>query len=579
MKRGSAHKPLDIKIAPEPNKDTKVSFINNMRLVTLFIVILAGILLLFAAAIGTSGYFLKKSNQSLAQATQEIDIRQGLSNSSNHLRTARLILIQAASSARIGDATGYQQGLKNAEGRIAQSQQMFDLYYNRPTKSETDMALDVPLKKAYEQYRDDGMKPMLAATKEGHFEEVISLDAEKISLLDDGYNEPLLKAVKYRTEQANQINQSAHQEARLGYILMAGAFVLVILLTMIAFLVISKVIINPINWLVTRIQRIAQGDLTQSPVSFGRNEIGVLGSNIQQMQDALAITVEAVRSSAESIYQGSSEIALGNTDLSARTEQQAASLEQTAASMEQLTATVKQNAENAHHASQLAANASGKAAQGGDIVSDVVSTMDKISLSSMKIAEITNVINSIAFQTNILALNAAVEAARAGEQGRGFAVVASEVRHLAQRSADAAKEIESLIEASVDLIGDGSILVSNAGKTMNEIVTAVTHVTDIMGEIASASDEQSRGISQVAQAVSEMDNVTQQNASLVQEASAAAASLEQQAEILTQAVAVFQLAGHSSIKEFKSPVSPPTGQNGSGINKKPTDGSLNWETF
>lgn len=579
MKRGSAHKPLDIKIAPEPNKDTKVSFINNMRLVTLFIVILAGILLLFAAAIGTSGYFLKQSNQSLAQATQEIDIRQGLSNSSNHLRTARLILIQAASSARIGDATGYQQGLKNAEGRIAQSQQMFDLYYNRPTKSETDMALDVPLKKAYEQYRDDGMKPMLAATKEGHFEEVISLDAEKISLLDDGYNEPLLKAVKYRTEQANQINQSAHQEARLGYILMAGAFVLVILLTMIAFLVISKVIINPINWLVTRIQRIAQGDLTQSPVSFGRNEIGVLGSNIQQMQDALAITVEAVRSSAESIYQGSSEIALGNTDLSARTEQQAASLEQTAASMEQLTATVKQNAENAHHASQLAANASGKAAQGGDIVSDVVSTMDKISLSSMKIAEITNVINSIAFQTNILALNAAVEAARAGEQGRGFAVVASEVRHLAQRSADAAKEIESLIEASVDLIGDGSILVSDAGKAMNEIVTAVTHVTDIMGEIASASDEQSRGISQVAQAVSEMDNVTQQNASLVQEASAAAASLEQQAEILTQAVAVFQLVGHSSIKEFNNPESFPTGQNGSGINKKPTDDSLNWETF
>ncbi|WP_145513195.1 methyl-accepting chemotaxis protein [Yersinia massiliensis] len=579
MKRGSTHQPLNRKIAPEQTQNTKVFFVNNMRLVSLFIAILAGILLLFAAAIGTSGYFLKQSNQSLAEATQELDIRLGLSNSSNYLRTARLILIQAASSARIGDAQGYQQGLKNAESWMAQSQQMFNLYYNRPVKSATDTALDGPLKKAYEEYRDTGMKTMLDATKEGHFEEVISLEAEKLSPLDTAYNEPLLKAFKYRTEQATQINLTAQQEARLGYLLMGGAFILAILLTLIAFLVISKVIIKPINWLVERIQRIAQGDLTQTPAAFGRNEIGVLGNNIQQMQDSLSTTVEAVRSSADSIYQGSSEIALGNTDLSARTEQQAASLEQTAASMEQLTATVKQNAENAHHASQLAANASAKAAQGGDIVDDVVTTMDKISLSSMRIAEITNVINSIAFQTNILALNAAVEAARAGEQGRGFAVVASEVRNLAQRSADAAKEIESLIEASVDLIGDGSILVSDAGKAMSEIVTAVTHVTDIMGEIASASDEQSRGISQVAQAVSEMDNVTQQNASLVQEASAAAASLEQQAEVLTQAVAVFHLNGRSPAPQLKTAAPTSVTKNQAPVNKKSGDDSLNWETF
>ncbi|ANI31603.1 chemotaxis protein [Yersinia entomophaga] len=555
----------------------KVIFINNIRLVTLFVAILAGILALFAVAIGTSSYFLKQSNQYLEHATKEVDIRLGLSNSSDYLRAARLILIQAASAARIGDTESYQSGLKTAENRLAESQKMFDLYFNRPGKDKNELALDIPLKKAYEQYRSEGMMPMLDASQQGHFEEVISLEAEKLKQLDMAYNEPLLASINYLAEQANQINQSAKQGARLGYILMGGAFIFTVVLTLVTFLVISKVIIKPMNVLVTRIQRIADGDLTQPTIPFGKNEIGLLGSNIQLMQESLSRTVESVRNSADSIYQGTSEIASGNTDLSARTEQQAASLEQTAASMEQLTATVKQNSENAHHASQLAANASSKAREGGDIVSDVVSTMDKISLSSMKIADITNVINSIAFQTNILALNAAVEAARAGEQGRGFAVVASEVRHLAQRSADAAKEIECLIEASVDLVGDGSILVSDAGKAMKEIVTAVTHVTDIMGEIASASDEQSRGISQVAQAVSEMDNVTQQNASLVQEASAAAASLEQQASMLTHAVAVFQLNSKGKNTGGQPASNAKTSNNFNA--KKPELDTENWETF
>jgi len=248
-----------------------------------------------------------------------------------------------------------------------------------------------------------------------------------------------------------------------------------------------------------------------------------------------------VRRGVDEINVGSREISAGNTDLSSRTEQQAASLEETAASMEQLASTVKQNADNARQANQLAASASDVAERGGSAVSEVVSTMQGISASSRKISEIVSVIDGIAFQTNILALNAAVEAARAGEQGKGFAVVAGEVRSLAQRSAQAAKEIKGLIEDSVTKVGAGSQQVERAGATMQEIVASVKRVTDIMGEISAASEEQSSGIDQVNRAVSQMDEVTQQNAALVEEAAAAAGSLQDQAHRLAEAVAVFKI--------------------------------------
>ncbi|MFT4269502.1 MAG: methyl-accepting chemotaxis protein [Pantoea sp.] len=302
-----------------------------------------------------------------------------------------------------------------------------------------------------------------------------------------------------------------------------------------------KVLINPLNSNIRHIQHIAQGDLTQTIAIEGRNEMSQLASNLHEMQQSLVRTVSNVRDGSDAIFTGASEISAGNNDLSARTEEQAASLEQTAASMEQLTATVKQNAENARQASQLALSASETAQKGGTVVDGVVRTMQDIAGSSKKIADITSVIDGIAFQTNILALNAAVEAARAGEQGRGFAVVAGEVRSLAQRSAQAAKEIKGLIEDSVNRVNTGSTLVGTAGETMSDIVNAVTRVTDIMGEIASASDEQSRGIDQVGQAVTEMDRVTQQNASLVEESAAAAASLEEQASRLSQSVSVFKI--------------------------------------
>jgi methyl-accepting chemotaxis protein len=266
--------------------------------------------------------------------------------------------------------------------------------------------------------------------------------------------------------------------------------------------------------------------------------------------------VSNVRIGSEGVATASAEIAQGNNDLSARTEQQASSLEETAASMEELSATVKQNADSARQANQLAAQASTVAVQGGDVVGQVVETMKGINDSSRKISDIISVIDGIAFQTNILALNAAVEAARAGEQGRGFAVVASEVRSLAGRSAEAAKEIKNLINASVERVEQGTVLVDKAGVTMAEVVSAIRRVTDLMGEISAASNEQSAGVSQVGEAVISMDQVTQQNAALVEEMAAAASSLKSQANDLVQIVAVFDLGSSHRVPQRQQHHSP-----------------------
>jgi methyl-accepting chemotaxis protein-1 (serine sensor receptor) len=340
---------------------------------------------------------------------------------------------------------------------------------------------------------------------------------------------------------------------------------------------IKNVLIAPLQRLVESIRHIAGGDLEQDINVHGTNEMGQLADSLRHMQSELVRTVGDVRSGADAIYSGASEISAGNNDLSSRTEQQAASLEETAASMEELTATVKQNAENARQASHLALSASETAQKGGKVVDNVVQTMRDIAGSSQKIADIISVIDGIAFQTNILALNAAVEAARAGEQGRGFAVVAGEVRNLAQRSAQAAREIKSLIEDSVGRVEIGSTLVESAGETMDEIVSAVTRVTDIMGEIASASDEQSRGIDQVGLAVAEMDRVTQQNASLVEESAAAAAALEEQASRLTQAVAVFRT--RRVARPASAGITPVQTMAPTVLTRKVATTDENWETF
>ncbi len=349
----------------------------------------------------------------------------------------------------------------------------------------------------------------------------------------------------YQRELAAEHSQSVAADMQraqmvLGVLLVAGmAFGILMAWT------IARSVAAPVKDAVRAAETIASGDLTQRIDSARRDELGDLLRSVGRMQESLRTLVGQVRSSTDNIGTASAEIASGNQDLSARTEQTASNLQQTASSMEQLTGTVKQSADSARQANQLAASAAEVAQRGGSVVSQVVSTMDEINASSRKISDIIGTIDGIAFQTNILALNAAVEAARAGEQGRGFAVVAGEVRTLAQRSAEAAREIKALIGASVEKVDTGSKLVADAGSTMGEIVASVQRVTDIIGEITAAASEQSDGIGQVNTAVTQLDQMTQQNAALVEQSAAAAESLKDQAQRLAQVVASFRLAPSS----------------------------------
>ena len=341
------------------------------------------------------------------------------------------------------------------------------------------------------------------------------------------------------------LNRLAADEAQVAYDsakvqLLALVFVSLGLVLAMSYFI-SRSVAQPLAHAVRLANAISDGDLTSHNDLAGTDEAAVLMQAMDKMQSNLAQVVHAVRTGSESVATASAEIAQGNNDLSSRTENQASALEQTASSMEQLSATVKQNADTANQANQLAASASQVAVKGGEVVGRVVGTMKEINDSSRRISDIISVIDGIAFQTNILALNAAVEAARAGEQGRGFAVVASEVRSLAGRSAEAAKEIKSLINASVERVEQGTTLVDEAGSTMSEVVSSIRKVTDMMGEISSASNEQASGVAQVGEAVAAMDRVTQQNAALVEEMAAAASSLKSQAQDLVGAVASFRL--------------------------------------
>ncbi|CAN7465691.1 methyl-accepting chemotaxis protein [Acidovorax sp. LjRoot74] len=390
--------------------------------------------------------------------------------------------------------------------------------------------------------------------------ETMELTADALSMLYAGESESafvttaetLGELQKINADAALQANEDAKTVFNVARAWVLGTLALCVALAAVLGVAITRAVTRPAHHAVQAARAIADGDLATEVPLGGKDEMGQLLSALGDMRANLARVVSGVRSNAEGVASASSQIASGNNDLSARTEQQASALEETAASMEELGSTVRQNADNARQANQLAVSASTVAVQGGDVVAEVVETMKGINASSNKIADIISVIDGIAFQTNILALNAAVEAARAGEQGRGFAVVAGEVRNLAGRSAEAAKEIKSLITASVERVEQGTALVDKAGATMTEVVASIRRVTDIMGEISAASSEQSAGVGQVGEAVTQMDQATQQNAALVEEMAAAASALNAQAGELVNAVAVFKLDAHATSAQRSS---------------------------
>ena len=427
--------------------------------------------------------------------------------------------------------------VNTAKNLLAEAQVHYDKYYALPNTPGLDENLANRLEEQYRIYSAT-LTQMNVLLSQGNLEDMFKQNAEqKQNAMQTVYRE-WREAQAALTDKGIQDNESDYK--RILWILTA-VMLLVIVVIISSWVAMRRVLLLPLEEVINHIRAIAAGDLTQPIQADGNNEMAILARNVQEMQTSLANTVGVVREGADTIYTGAGEISAGSNDLSSRTEQQAASLEETAASMEQLTATVKQNADNARQASRLALDASSTAKKGGNVVEGVVRTMEEIATSSSKIAQITNVIDGIAFQTNILALNAAVEAARAGTQGRGFAVVASEVRTLAQKSAVAAKDIESLIAQSVSSVKNGAELVSRSGAVIDAIISSVNKVNTLMEQISVASEEQSRGISQVGQAVTEMDGVTQQNAALVQQSAAAAASLEEQAQQLSRSISSFSL--------------------------------------
>jgi methyl-accepting chemotaxis protein-1 (serine sensor receptor) len=516
---------------------------NNLKISTR-LVLLTSILSALLVLLGMLGlYGISSSNEGLKTVYEDRTVAVGQLSEVQRLLLRNRLRLDAALINPTPEVI--KQTVTDTEAGGAELSKMWDAYMATSLTVEEEK-----LAKAFTENRakflQDGLKPAVDALKANNLEEAKRLEIGPVLNLYAPVRQGIEALIKLQLDEAKKEYEASiarYERARIvaiAFIVAGLAFALLFSMALI------KGISRSLRHAIGVSDAVAHGDLTRRIDVDGRDEVAQLLTALSAMQDNLAKVVSSVRQGSEGVATASAEIAQGNHDLSARTESQASALEETAASMEQLSATVKQNADSARQANQLAMSASSVAIQGGEVVAQVVDTMKGINEASRKISDIIQVIDGIAFQTNILALNAAVEAARAGEQGRGFAVVASEVRSLAGRSAEAAKEIKSLINASVERVEQGTALVDQAGTTMTEVVSSIKRATDLMGEISAASAEQSAGVSQVGEAVTQMDQVTQQNAALVEEMAAAASSLKSQALELVQTVSVFKLGANDA---------------------------------
>jgi methyl-accepting chemotaxis protein-2 (aspartate sensor receptor) len=505
--------------------------------------------MLLIAVGGMGGWFLSQSVQRMSAMERQNGRADRVREMGMAMMDVRVALLVAANyqeqsdrreDADLADVSGNM--LNGAERRLQEIQQLYEAFRRDSAETDEGRRLATRIISAYQPYLDDAVGPMLEALRRSDYASFYYINNEFGIARSMAFQQAVEGFTRYIGEEYQRQYLAAEAGFRTAVATIGASLALGLALIVAMRLVFARVVVRRLIEAGRHFDRIADGDLTERIEAGANNEIGQLYESLRRMQEGLIRTVGVVRQGVREITLGSREIFAGNTDLSSRTEQQAASLQQTAASMEELASTVRQNTENAQQADALAKNASRVAEQGGRAVSEVVQTMQEISDGSGKMAEIVGVIDGIAFQTNILALNAAVEAARAGEQGKGFAVVAGEVRSLAQRSAQAAKEIKTLIEASQSRVQAGARQASEAGQIMRDVVGSVQGVTTIMAEISSASREQSDGIEQVNQAVAQMDGVVQQNAALVEQAAAAAGSLQEQAGHLSDAVAVFRVA-------------------------------------